>query len=113
MPCHSERTQYTKEPASHRGHEPAHKPVPKYKNFNGVRYELASQDIYDKSIAQAKAKSLSSNGYYKTRVIRIQGAWRVYAHRVGFKCPHKGCGFKSKRRDPMYSHIREKGHQHY
>ena len=81
----SERSSFTREPPAHRLHEPTRRPVPKYKYFNGVRYELASQDIYDKPTAQAKAKSLAANGYYKTRVIRIQGAWRVYAHLVGFE----------------------------
>ena len=66
------------------------RPVPKYMNFKGPdgkshRYELASQDIYDEKVAVRKAKSLSANGYYETAVIFIQGAWRVYAHRAGFK----------------------------
>jgi len=44
----SERSSFTREPPAHRLHEPTRRPVPKYKYFNGVRYELASQDIYDK-----------------------------------------------------------------
>ena len=109
----SERSNFTKEPHASK---PACRPVPKYKVFDGKRYELASQDLYDKAYALEVSKSLSAGGYYKTKVIRIQGAWRVYAHRVGFKkkekkgmgfqCPH--CSFHAPRRAAVFSHIRSR-----
>lgn len=61
------------------------RPVPEFIMYDGVRYELASQDLEDRDDADEKAASLSENGYYKTKVIHIQGSWRVYAHRVGFR----------------------------
>jgi len=60
--------------------EPKRKPVPKYKNIGGRRYELGSQDI-SKSEAKKLAKEIRKNNRFFAQVIPMKGSYRVYSKR--------------------------------
>ena len=56
------------------------KPVPKFKNIDGKRYSLSSQDI-GKSEAKKLAKKLRANNRFLAQVIPMKGSYRVYSKR--------------------------------
>jgi len=55
--------------------------VPKYKNINGKRYELASQDV-SKTKAKHIASKLREGGRFKATVVPMKGSYRVYSKRM-------------------------------
>lgn len=61
------------------------KSVPKYKNIDGHRYELASQDIGKAHATRIARELRGKDRYYLARVLSMKGSYRVYAKRLGFK----------------------------